>query len=169
MVAIAALMPSAPIAFAQGRAARIAFLSAGSAAGFATQLAGLRTGLQELGYTEGKNLRIDYRWGEGRVDRLPELANELVRLNVDVIVTQGVPATRAAKAATTSIPIVMAAVGDAVMMGIVSSFAKPGGNITGLTFFAPELGPSDLNCSKRPCRSWSLPVISSILAMPSSA
>jgi putative ABC transport system substrate-binding protein len=123
----------------QRRMPRIAFLSAGSAAGFATQIAGLRAGLKELGYVEGKTLALDFRWAEGRLNTLPQEAAELVRLGVDVIVTQGIPATRAAKEATKSVPIVMAAVGDAVAMGIVPSLAKPAGNITGLTFFAPEL------------------------------
>jgi putative ABC transport system substrate-binding protein len=120
-------------------APRIGFLGAASALGFANQIAGLREGLQELGYVEGKNVAIEFRWAEGRLDKLPALAAELVRLRVDVLVTQGVPATRAAKEATTTIPIVMAAVGDAVVMGIVASLARPGGNITGSTFFAPEL------------------------------
>jgi putative ABC transport system substrate-binding protein len=124
---------------AKGRMPRIAFLGAASASGFATQIAGLRAGLNDLGYVEGKNIAIEFRWAEGKLDRLPQLAAELVRLPVDVLVTQGVPATRAAKEATTKIPIVMAAVGDAVIMGIVPSLAKPGGNITGSTFFAPEL------------------------------
>jgi putative ABC transport system substrate-binding protein len=118
---------------------RIGFLGAASASGFANQIAGLRAGLRELGYVEGKNVAIEFRWAEGKLDRLPALAAELVRLPVDVLVTQGVPATNAAKKASTKIPIVMAAVGDAVIMGIVPSLAKPGGNITGSTFFAPEL------------------------------
>jgi putative ABC transport system substrate-binding protein len=118
---------------------RLGFLGAGTAAGFANQIAGLRAGLKDLGYIEGKNLAIEFRWAEGKLDRLPALAGELVRLPVEVLVTQGIPATRAAKDATAKIPIVMAAVGDAVVMGIVPSLAKPGGNITGSTFFAPEL------------------------------
>jgi len=82
---------------------------------------------------------IEFRWAEGKLDRLPALAAELVRRGVDVLVTQGTPATRAAKAATTAIPIVMAAVGDAVVPGLVASLARPGGNVTGSTFFSSEL------------------------------
>ena len=88
---------------------------------------------------EGKNLSFEYRWAEGKYERLPALATELVRLKLDVIVTQGVPAARAAKAATRTIPIVMAISGDAVATGLVTSIARPGGNITGSTFFLPEL------------------------------
>lgn len=130
------------------RAPRIGFLGAASGPGFASQIAGLRAGLKELGYIEGKNIAIHFRWAEGRLDRLPRLAADLVRLGVDVLVTQGVPATRAAGNATTTTPIVMAAVGDAVVMGLVSSLARPGGNITGSTFFAPELGAKRLELLK---------------------
>jgi putative ABC transport system substrate-binding protein len=125
--------------FAQPRTARVAFLSAGAASTFAPHIAGLRSGLKELGYVEGKNLVMEFRWAEGKLATLPQHASEIARSGVDVIVTQGIPATRAAREATTSLPIVMAAVGDAVTMGIVQSLAKPGGNITGLTFFAPEV------------------------------
>ena len=103
----------------------------------------MRTGLRQLGYEEGKNIVIHYRWAEGRYDRLPELAAELVKLNVDVIVTHSTPGALAAKQATSTIPIVMAAVGDPVAAGLVASLARPGGNLTGLTFFFAEL------CAKR--------------------
>ena len=119
--------------------ARIGFLGATSAAGYASQVDALRAGLRELGHVEGKNLVIEFRWAEGKYDRLPELAAELVRLKVDVLVTHGAPGSRAAKMATTTIPIVLAAVGDPVAQGLVASLARPGGNITGSTFFAPEL------------------------------
>ena len=98
-----------------------------------------RQGLRDLGWTEGKNIRIESRYSEGRASRIPELAAELVRLKVDIIVTSITPDTLAAKNATTTIPIVMASVGDPVGSGLVASLARPGGNITGLTNIAPEL------------------------------
>ena len=91
----------------------------------------MRQGLRELGYEEGKNLVIEYRWAEADFDRLPKLAADLVSLKVDLIVTHGTPGCRAAKQATTTIPIVMAAVGDPVRSGLVASLARPGGNLTG--------------------------------------
>jgi putative ABC transport system substrate-binding protein len=104
----------------------------------------LRAGLRDLGYIEGQNLIIEFRWAEGNYERLPELAAELLRLNVDVLVTHGTPGTLAAKRATTTVPIVIAVVGDALVTGVVSSLARPGGNITGSTFFNPELGAKRL-------------------------
>ncbi|MBI4635383.1 MAG: ABC transporter substrate-binding protein [Candidatus Rokubacteria bacterium] len=98
-----------------------------------------RGGLRELGYVEHQNVRIEWRWAEGRADRLPGLADELVRLAVDVIATQGVPETRAAKQATRNIPIVMVYVGDPLGSGLVGSLAHPDGNVTGLSFLFPEL------------------------------
>jgi putative ABC transport system substrate-binding protein len=98
----------------------------------------LRTGLLELGYVEGKNVVIEYRWAEEKYDRLPNLAAELVGLKVDVLVTAGTPGTLAAKQTTTTIPIVMAITGDAVATGLVASLAQPGGNVTGSTVFGPE-------------------------------
>jgi putative tryptophan/tyrosine transport system substrate-binding protein len=103
----------------------------------------LRTGLRQLGYEEGRNIVLHYRWAEGKYDRLLELAAELVKLNVDVIVTHSTPGARAAKQATSTIPIVMAAVGDPIEAGLVPSLARPGGNLTGLTFFFAEV------CAKR--------------------
>lgn len=123
----------------QTKVARIGFLGQGSALGWAGRVQALRAGLRDLGYVEGRNIVIEFRWGEDNFDRLPELAAELVRLNVDVLVTAGTPGTRAAKRATATIPIVMANVGDAVAMGLVDSLARPGGNITGSTFFQPQL------------------------------
>jgi putative ABC transport system substrate-binding protein len=105
-------------------------------------------GLRDLGYVEGKNIAIEYRYTEGELDRLPDMAAELVRLNVDVIVTAAISSVRAAKKATTTIPIVFASVGDAVDSGLVSSLARPGGNATGLTFFAPELDGKRLELLK---------------------
>jgi len=98
-----------------------------------------RGGLRDLGYVEGQNVVIEYRWSEGRNERFPDLATDLVRLNVAVIVTQGAPAVQAAKAATSTIPIVMAALGDPVGTGVVASLARPGANITGLSLLDTEL------------------------------
>ena len=106
---------------------------------FASRIEGFRQGLRDFGYVEGTNITIEYRWAEGRYERLPELAAELVRSNVDLIVTHGTPGSLAAKRATTTIPIVMASIGDPVATGVVASVARPGGNITGQTFFNPEL------------------------------
>jgi ABC-type uncharacterized transport system substrate-binding protein len=123
-----------------GRAYRIGFLGSTSPSGlYAQTVEALRQGLRDLGYVEGKNLAIEYRWAQGKYDRLPDLAAELVRLKVDLIVTHGTPGSLAAKHATTTIPIVMALAGDAVATGLVTSIARPGGNLTGSTFFFPEL------------------------------
>ncbi|HSF56776.1 MAG TPA: ABC transporter substrate binding protein [Candidatus Binatia bacterium] len=98
-----------------------------------------RQALRELGYIEGQNIAFVYRYAEGKRDRLPELAADLVRLNVDLIVTTGEPPARAAKSATTTIPIVMANSGDPVGSGFVASLARPGGNVTGLSNLGTEL------------------------------
>jgi putative ABC transport system substrate-binding protein len=105
-------------------------------------------GLRELGYVEGKNIVIAWRHHEGKVDRLPALAAELVRLKVDIIITVGAPAARAAKEATVTIPIVMMQVGDPVGSGFVASLARPAGNITGLSSLAPELSGKRLELLK---------------------
>ena len=98
-----------------------------------------RQGLRELGYVEGQNIVLEPRWADGRHERLPELAADLARLKVDVIVSAATPASRAAKAATSSIPIVIVAVGDPVKVGLVASLARPGGNVTGLSLLTTEL------------------------------
>ena len=105
-------------------------------------------GLRELGYIEGKNIIIEWRSGEGKSERVPELAAELVRLKVDVIVTDGSNSTRRAKEATSTIPIVMTQDVDPVGRGIVASLARPGGNITGLSNLAPELSGKRLELLK---------------------
>jgi len=105
-------------------------------------------GLHELGYTEGKNLVIEYRYGEGKLDRLPALAADLVRLNVDVIVAGSPQVTRSVKRATSSIPIVMAFDDDPVGSGFVASLARPGGNITGLSTLFPEMSAKQLETLK---------------------
>src|SRR5262249_31077334 len=107
-----------------------------------------REGLRERGYVEGKNVAIEYRWAEVDYDRLGPLAAELVRLNVDLILTHGTPGARAAKAATTTIPIVVAVVGDALATGLVQSLARPGVNVTGSSFQFPELNAKRLEMLK---------------------
>jgi putative ABC transport system substrate-binding protein len=107
-----------------------------------------RQGLNTLGYVEGKNIVIEYRWAEGNFDRLPELAAELVRLNVDVIVARGTRSVRAAKQATSTIPIVVPIVADPVGDGLVASLTHPGGNVTGLTPMTPDLSGKRLELLK---------------------
>ena len=107
-----------------------------------------RKGLRELGYVEGKNIQLEIRWGEGRLDRMPALAAELVRMKVDLIFAVSSPAVWAAKNATTTIPIVMPISSDPVGDGLVASLARPGGNITGMSLMAPELSTKRLQLLK---------------------
>jgi putative tryptophan/tyrosine transport system substrate-binding protein len=116
-----------------GKVPRIGWLGGPAASSNADQVEGFRTGLQERGYTEGKNIVIEFRFADGQVERLPGLALELVRGNVDAIVVTGSQAGLAAKGATASIPIVMAGVGDPVGIGLVASLARPAGNVTGVS------------------------------------
>ena len=132
----------------RAKAARVGFLSASNLGSLATRVEAFRHGLRELGYAEGRNVAIEYRWAEGRPERLPLLAAELDRLKVDVIVTAGPSATRAAKQATTR-PIVMAFDADPVASGFVASLARPGGNITGLSILAPEIAGKQLDVLKQ--------------------
>src|SRR5262249_38382211 len=106
---------------------RIGFLGGASAPGYAPLVDAFVLGLQDHGYVRGKNVELEFRWADGQYDRLPALAEELVRRNVEVIVTQGTPAAFAAKRATSTVPIVMAIVGNPVESGIVASYARPGG------------------------------------------
>src|SRR5215813_6789712 len=135
--------PLAARAQISGKTYRIGFLGVFSYAEYRRQVDALLMGLRQLGYEEGKNIVIHYRWAEGRYDRLPELAAELVKLNVDVLVAHSTPGAQAAKHATSTIPIVVPAVADPVDVGLVTSLARPGGNLTGLTFFLAEI------CAKR--------------------
>jgi putative tryptophan/tyrosine transport system substrate-binding protein len=132
-------LPLAARAQQPGKVARIGFLSMISAPTFAIYLDGFRAGLRDLGYVEGKNIAIEFRWADGSYDRLPALAAELVRLDVDVLVTYTTLGARAAQSATTTIPIVVATMPDALATGLITSLANPGGNLTGMTFFNPEL------------------------------
>lgn len=121
----------------------IGFLGSDTQSNSAPWVDGLRTGLRELGYHEGKEILFEFRFADGKYERLPQLAAELVNRNIDILVTYGTPGGRAAKAATTTIPIVDSASGDPVAAGLVASLSRPGGNITGVAFFNPEL------CAKR--------------------
>jgi putative ABC transport system substrate-binding protein len=127
---------------------RIGYLTATSPSGLAYRVKAFRQGLREVGYEEGKNIVIEWRYAEGNLERLPALAAELVRLNVDVIVTSGSTPTRPAKAATSTIPIVMSIDDDPVGNGFVASLAHPGGNITGLSLLAPELSGKQMEIVK---------------------
>jgi putative tryptophan/tyrosine transport system substrate-binding protein len=127
---------------------KIGFLVVPSRSFFADRMESFRQGLHSLGYVEGKNILIEYRYAEGKLDRLPELAKELVGLKVDVIVTTATQSVLALKNATRTVPIVFAAVQDPVAAGIIDSLAQPGGNATGLSILAPELGGKRLELLK---------------------
>ena len=122
----------------------VGYLNFGSPESDVPRLTGLRRGLNQSGYVEGRNLMIEYRWAGNQADRLPELAADLVQLRVAVIVSPGVAATRAAKAATTSIPIVFGISNDPVQLGLVASLNRPGGNVTGFNSVSSELGAKAL-------------------------
>jgi putative tryptophan/tyrosine transport system substrate-binding protein len=130
-----------------GKVPRIGFLASNSFSG-EDNLRVLRQGLRELGYVEGKNITIEYQSAEGKFDRLPVLAAELIRLKVDVIVIQGTPAAAAAKNATSTIPIIISGGTDPVATGLVPSLARPGGNITGVTIMNEELAGKRLELLK---------------------
>jgi putative ABC transport system substrate-binding protein len=131
-----------------GKIFRIGYLTVTSLSAIPARTEAFRQGLHELGYIEGKNIIIEWRSAEGKLDRLPALAAELVRLKVDIIVTTGGVVTRAAKEATSTIPIVMAQDPDPVGSGFVASLARPGGNITGLSTLSPELNGKRLEILK---------------------
>ena len=121
-----------------GKIFRIGFLDSSTASGSAVLVEAFRQELSKLGWIEGKNITIEYRFAEQKPERLPELAADLVRLKVDLIVVAGTPTALAAKKATTTIPIVMASAGDPVGAGLVASLARPGGNVTGLSSLWPS-------------------------------
>src|SRR5262245_42769138 len=131
-----------------GKVFSIGFLDASTASGSAVRLEAFRQELLKLGWIEGKNITIEYRFAEQKRERVPELAADLVRLKVDLIVVSGTPQTLAAKKATTTIPIVMANVGDPVGSDLISSLARPGGNVTGLASLSPELNSKRLEILK---------------------
>jgi len=140
--------PLAAEAQPAGKVPRIGFLFSG-ASGPAREVDTFRQGLRDLGYVEGQNIAIEYRFAGGQVERLPELAAELVRLKLDVIVAPYTPPALAAKRATSTIPIVFAVVADAVGAGLIANFARPGRNITGLTSSSAELGGKRLELLKQ--------------------
>jgi putative ABC transport system substrate-binding protein len=118
---------------------RLGMLDTTAASLNAANLNAFKQAMRQFGYVEGQNLVVEYRSGDGHIERFPQLAVELVRLNVDIIVTRGTPAALAAKKATATVPIVMAAIGEPVETGMVASLARPGGNVTGLSAFVTEL------------------------------
>jgi putative tryptophan/tyrosine transport system substrate-binding protein len=129
------------------KVSRIGYLGATAPSNISARIEAFRQGLRDLGYIEGQNLIIEYRYAEGKLDRLPELAAELVRLKVDAIFVQSTPAVQAAKKATTTVPIVSVS-GDPVGLGLVASLARPGGNVTGLTNLTSELAGKRLELLK---------------------
>jgi putative ABC transport system substrate-binding protein len=131
--------PGAAEAQQPGKVYRVGFLGNSTAALEGNLVEPFREGLRDLGYIEGRNILIEYRWADGKYERFPALIAELAALKVDVIVTAGTPAALAVKKTTPSIPLVMAAVGDPIGVGLVASLARPGGNVTGLSAIAPEL------------------------------
>lgn len=137
---VAALWMLAAVAWAQGKVATVGVLIAVPSAGHAPHLEQLRKGLRDLGYVEGRNLRLEVRYAEAKIDRLPQLAAELTAIPVDVLVTGGSHVTRVARNATRDVPIVMAWAGDPVGGGLADSLSRPGGRITGLTTLSTQLG-----------------------------
>jgi putative ABC transport system substrate-binding protein len=151
LLALAVAISTLPSAFAQptSRVHRIAYLGPGVTSVLPAAHQAFRRELRQRGYIEGKNLTIEYRWAGGQDDRLPAIADELVRLAVDVIVVEGhTPAIDAVRRATKKIPIVMAVSGDPVGSGLVESLAHPGGNLTGFTILSPELAAKRLQVFK---------------------
>jgi putative tryptophan/tyrosine transport system substrate-binding protein len=131
-----------------GRVMRVGILGATTAAGFGSQWEAFQLGLRDLGWVEGRDLVYELRFADNQPERLPPLAADLVALRVDLLTTHGIPGTRAAKGATATIPILMASVADPVAAGLVSSFARPGGNVTGIAFLAQELAAKRLQLLK---------------------
>jgi putative ABC transport system substrate-binding protein len=156
----AVVWPFPAIAQRPAHVPRIGVLLPGVASSFAVRTEALREGLRQLGYIEGKNIAIEWRWADEQVERLPELAAELVALHVDVIVANGTPASKAAKNATNSIPVVMVSVGDPVSAGLAASLARPGGNVTGLSILAPDLSGKRMELFKE-----AIPGLSRIAAL----
>jgi putative tryptophan/tyrosine transport system substrate-binding protein len=145
LLAILLLTPAPPaVAQQAGKIFRIGFLDNSTASGSAVLVEAFRQDLRKFGWIEGKNITIEYRFAEQKNERLPELATDLVRLKVDLIVVTDTPSSLAAKSATTTIPIVMVSVGDPVAAGLVASLARPGGNVTGFSNLSVELNTKRL-------------------------
>ena len=145
LIGIAVSWPLTPVA-PQKAMPLIGFLGAGAPQGFAAEVVAFNQGLNDNGWTDGQNVRLEYRWAEGHFDRLPSLAAELVGLTPAVIATSGgALAARAAKGATTTIPIIFETGVDPIEAGLVQSFARPGGNLTGITIATGELNPKRLD------------------------
>ena len=145
---ITVLLITGSVEAQQPKVSRIGYLGLSFPSANVARIEALRQGLRELGYVEGENIVFEWRWAEGKAERIPELAAELVKLKVDIILTGGSTATRAAKKATVAIPIVMSQDSDPVGSGFVASLAKPGGNITGLSSYAAELSGKRLELLK---------------------
>ena len=156
----AAIWPTAATAQQLRKVPRIGVLLAGTPVSFSTRAKAFLEGLRDHGYVEGRTIAIEWRWAQDKVERLPELAAELVALNVDALVTGGTPAAKALKSATRTIPIVMAIIGDPVAAGLVDSIARPGGNATGFSIVAPDLSGKRLQLLKE-----IIPGISSVAVM----
>jgi putative ABC transport system substrate-binding protein len=137
-----------PVGAQQARVHRIGFISSSSSSAMAARDEAFRQGLHALGYVVGQNITIEYRWADGKNERLPGFAAELVNLKLDIIVTHGGVATRAVQQASTTIPIVIAAADDPLAAGLVASLARPGGNITGLSLITPDLTAKRLELLK---------------------
>jgi putative ABC transport system substrate-binding protein len=148
IIGVLALSLTASVAQQRATVPRIGFLTAFSASDVPLWREGFRQGLRDLGYTEGQNIVVEYRYADGHPERLPRLATELVKLKVDVIAAETTPANLAVKQATTTIPVVMTLVADPVGSGLVSSLARPGGNVTGLSLQLPDLAAKRLQLLK---------------------
>jgi len=156
---LGALLASPRAAEAQtAKVRRIGILVGSSASFIAPYIETFRQALRGLGYLESQNIAIEYRYAEGKYERLPLLAADLVRLKVDIIVTEGTPPSHAAKQATTTIPIVMTVTGDPVVTGLVANLVRPGGNLTGASFFFPEIAAKRLELLKEAQRFRQSPV-----------
>ena len=138
----------AELSYAQRETSRIGFLSALPHSAMVDRVAAFRQGLRELGYVEGKNIVVEWRYSDGNVARVPALASEIVRLKVDAIVSGGGTVTRIAKQATATIPIVMTQDNDPIGNGFIVSLARPGGNVTGLSRLAPQISGKRLELLK---------------------